>query len=393
MAKLSTLEYAFVGLSNPPWASSNAAGGSFSAASGQLTMNVPANTASAHASLVTYTSGAYTYWDITESSIVVRVVNAGTQNATLELWAPQLVDSSGNWFGWHIANGQIQADYEGTIIASATYNAFTHAWLRIRETASTTYFDYSSDGVNWTNLTSYADTAHNYVPTAVYVNFYLGSNSSGTNPATTAVLDNLNLTPPVFAQVPDYSLSNNLPAPVATTTIQSFTDLNGEVWVAKNTANANNGQWRRARDVLMGRIWRSAALNFAASPGNVIAFDTVAGDNFGMYTGASFYGFSVPIAGWYEAMGNLQATSSVANTYVQGSIQQNTGPSNGTVVNWSSDNYFTSRASGGLLWRSKALMYLAANDIVNIKAYNQNLFAVSGGAVCSFLCLAYMGSG
>jgi hypothetical protein len=388
MAKLSSLTNAFVsGLSNPPWASANAAGGSFSAV-GQLVLNVPVNTVSSAASLVTY-SGGYIYWDITESYIVVQVVNAGTQNATLELWCPQLVDSSGNWFGWHITNGQIQVDYEGTIVASAAYSATTHAWLRIRETASTTYYDYSSDGLNWTNLTSYADSAHTYVATAVYPNFYLGSNSSGTNPASSAILDNLNL-PPVPTQIPDYAVTDNLPAPLTSgTTIQSFTDVGGEIWVAKN--GVNGGTWNRARDVLKGIITRTAALNMPTATtggGGIIAFDTVAKDVYGMYTGASNYGYTAFIGGWYQAFVIIQTICTVANAFIQGSIKVN----NTTL--WSSDNEFSALASGGgLLWRSSALLFLNAGDIVNVVAYNAQGFAVSAGASVTHMDFEYVGSG
>jgi hypothetical protein len=44
-----------------------------------------------------------------------------------------------------------------TQIASTAYVADNHRFLRIREASGTTYWDYSADGITWTNLTSQAN--------------------------------------------------------------------------------------------------------------------------------------------------------------------------------------------------------------------------------------------
>jgi hypothetical protein len=189
-----------------------------------------------------------------------------------------------------------------------------------------------------------------------------------------------------LAEVPTYTPAWVNPPPVTSgTTTQSYTDLNGEVWVAKNGVNA--GQWRRARDVLHAYIYRAAALNLSATV-TTIAYDTVTRDTYGMYTGASNYGFAVPIPGWYVAQANIIAVCTAANAYIQGYIYQN----NTTI--WSSDNYFSALASGGgLCWRTAALMWLAAGDIVNCRAQQANGFAVSAGSPTTYMTLDYMGSG
>jgi len=186
-------------------------------------------------------------------------------------------------------------------------------------------------------------------------------------------------------QTPTYTPAWNLPAPVTTgTTIQNFTDPNGEVWVAKN--GVNSGMWFRARDALHGIIYRNAAYNMPTAAA-IIAYDAVLRDVYGMSTGASNYGFAAPIPGWYLAFAMLQGTCTVANAFIQGSIARN-----GTF--WSSDNEFSALASGGgLLWRTSALLYLAAGDIVNVNAYNANGFAVSGSWMVNRLEFDYMGTG
>lgn len=51
----------------------------------------------------------------------------------------------------YIVNGTTTNTY------STTYSATTHAWWRIRESGGTTYWDVSSNGVQWTNVASVAD--------------------------------------------------------------------------------------------------------------------------------------------------------------------------------------------------------------------------------------------
>lgn len=190
-------------------------------------------------------------------------------------------------------------------------------------------------------------------------------------------------------QTAPYVVTNNLPAPTASSTIQSFTDVAGEAWVAKNSINSGN--WMRARDALHAYIYRNATYNLVASPGAVFAFDTVNTDKWGMYSGASNYGLTAPIGGWYQALTEIQVTVSAANTFIQGWLQQNTPPS--TVTQWTSENYFSARASGGLTWRSTALMWLAANDTVNVKVYNANAYPVGTGWLTAYLEMDYVGSG
>lgn len=76
---------------------------------------------------------------------------------TLSLEQLPVVD---NFFsiGVNTATGSLEAVKEvggtDTVLASTTYNSTTHAYIALRESSGTTYFEYSSDGVSWSTLHS-----------------------------------------------------------------------------------------------------------------------------------------------------------------------------------------------------------------------------------------------
>jgi hypothetical protein len=186
-----------------------------------------------------------------------------------------------------------------------------------------------------------------------------------------------------------YALIDNLPPPVTppTAPIQSFTDaMTGEVWIARG--NVYSGGWRKARDVVHFHAFRNAAYNLPTASG-IIAFDTNWADNFSLYTGSPNYGCQVPVQGFYRAFAYLEVTVAVAGTYIQMNLQQN------NTTNWSSDNYFSTRASGGLCARTQALMYLNAGDIVNLHAYQPQGYpcVVTGNIPPCHLEVSYLGTG
>jgi hypothetical protein len=184
-----------------------------------------------------------------------------------------------------------------------------------------------------------------------------------------------------------YAVVNNLPPPVTSGTgIQNWTDaMTGEVWVAK--VGVSGGAWRKARDVLHGILHRSAATPMVASPGAIVPYDFVDQDAYGMFTGAANYGWNVPIPGWYRAFSTIVVGVAVANAFIQGQIQQNNS------VNWSSDNWWNTLSTGNLTWRSLALMYLAAGDIVNVKASQQQGYSYIAGATYTRFEINYLGTG
>jgi hypothetical protein len=95
----------------------------------------------------------------------VRVASAGNQalsslEVIFEIFSG--AQFSNNEYFWLITNGTIYASKKvngtNTNLASVSYNASTHAWLKIRESSGTTYWDYSSNGTSWTNFASETST-------------------------------------------------------------------------------------------------------------------------------------------------------------------------------------------------------------------------------------------
>lgn len=193
--------------------------------------------------------------------------------------------------------------------------------------------------------------------------------------------------------LPTYVIQDNLLAPVTTgTTVQGFQDVNGEWWVAKNGISA--GTWRKARDVLHATCYRAATYTPKVSPGEVIPYDTVGHDGYGLYVGTPWFGFTCPVGGWYRVVATCQGLSSLANSYLQGQIQQNTGVNNATVVSWSSDNQITQQASGGIPLRATATVFAVAADIINFKAYmSGTLNAFSAPTTATRLEMSFVGPG
>lgn len=139
-------------------------------------------------------------YDLDESSIYDQVVDAGDQsNASNEMYPMRLVNSvdTSDTLEWGIFNGVLTAFYRvngsmTTLRNNVSYNAAVHKWFRIRETGGTTFWDYSTDGVSWTNYTSVATPA-GVTHTSLKVELSVGSWDSA--PDTTAVWDNINFTP------------------------------------------------------------------------------------------------------------------------------------------------------------------------------------------------------
>jgi len=100
------------------------------------------------------------HYDLTSSEAFLELVDGGNQSlASWEAYPLVLSRDSSNVLEWRLIGGTLQAykrvggsgSNQGSGI---TYNSSVHKWLRIREASGTTYWDYSTDGISWTNHTS-----------------------------------------------------------------------------------------------------------------------------------------------------------------------------------------------------------------------------------------------
>lgn len=102
------------------------------------------------------------YYDFTGQSVSAQLLNAGNQAlVSLEVYPVFVYKDANNSLFWMVSGGFIRAYKKVagvlTQISSAAYNAGVHRYFRIREASGTTYWDYSTNGYNWTNLTSAAN--------------------------------------------------------------------------------------------------------------------------------------------------------------------------------------------------------------------------------------------
>lgn len=129
------------------------AGGTDTFASNQATLTAPASTANALAEIET--QNRYT---LIGSYAMVQAVVTQVSDAGAEAGMTVYQDEQGNQLQLMVINGNLVAGYitrgTGVTVASIAYNATTMKWIRIREASGTIFWDYSSDGLTWTNLTS-----------------------------------------------------------------------------------------------------------------------------------------------------------------------------------------------------------------------------------------------
>jgi hypothetical protein len=181
----------------------------------------------------------------------------------------------------------------------------------------------------------------------------------------------------------DYTNPVPLQPPLTSgTAIQSFVDPIGDWWVAKN--GVNNGDWKRARDVLHAKVYRAAAFSTVASSA-VVPMDTVDYDPYGMSASS---GLVPPIPGIWM-------------------ITSRMGWNNGTSTNWYSQSIFVggnSLLSGGQFtgnasaWPTNTVsthgVFIAASTAVQLyQNSNAAGTAVSVGIGNTFLTINYLGTG
>jgi hypothetical protein len=109
-----------------------------------------------------------------------------------------------------------------------------------------------------------------------------------------------------------------LPAPVTSGSgVQSYTDPMGDVWVAAN--GANGGAWRRARDVLFARYYRTNPYTMPNTAWLTVAMDFKQWDDYSLYNTSNGVG-TFPIAGLWRVTMAFSAVATAVNQYVQTGI-------------------------------------------------------------------------
>lgn len=120
-------------------------------------------------------------YSLVGSSIYARMYPATGGTGTRETMMQVMLDSN-NYVDILVSGTDLIARRvvagTPTTVATATYNADTHAWWRIREDAGTVYFDYSYNGVVWANLGSTTVSWSLALVQAVFASGYYGTESA-----------------------------------------------------------------------------------------------------------------------------------------------------------------------------------------------------------------------
>jgi hypothetical protein len=111
-----------------------------------------------------------------------------------------------------------------------------------------------------------------------------------------------------------------LPPPVTTgTTIQTYTDQLGDVWVAKN--GVRGGAWRRARDAVRARIYYNQNQVWPSGGTSNPVYDTIDYDEFRIITMSGVFTCQIP--GVYLAYSRCYFASNAAGAIYSSLLKNN----------------------------------------------------------------------
>lgn len=137
------------------------------------------------------------YYDLTGSHILLELADAGNQALTSwETYPLTLIMTGGNYVQFRLIGGLLKVykkiGASATQLGSTiTYDSAIHKWLRIREHNGTMYFDWSTDGINWTNITSVLNPI---TVSSLQVELSVGTWQAEAT-TTTMIIDNINYVP------------------------------------------------------------------------------------------------------------------------------------------------------------------------------------------------------
>lgn len=142
-------------LSSSLWYDNTQSGATQTVSGNAVHLTAPASTPNALAEVETQQR-----YNFVGSHAFVKMVVTQVADVNAEAGMTVYHDEYGNQMQLIVTNGNLVAGYliagVTTTVASIAYNASTMAWIRIRESGGTIFFDYSSDGNSWTNLGSVA---------------------------------------------------------------------------------------------------------------------------------------------------------------------------------------------------------------------------------------------
>jgi len=174
----------------------------------------------------------------------------------------------------------------------------------------------------------------------------------------------------------------NLPAPVTTgSTIQTFTDAAGVIWVAKN--GVNSGNWKQARDAIHARMYRGTAYTLPTGA-TAAPLDTVDYDAYGLWSAGSS-GYVVPLAGIYSVDGRFQANNPASGNWVGLSFYKNSVAALGGTQMTMQTTWPNPTVAGTIK--------CVVNDTIQMAVNSSPALAAQAGIDAFYFAIHYLGTG
>lgn len=178
-----------------------------------------------------------------------------------------------------------------------------------------------------------------------------------------------------------------IPAPLTSgSTIQSYTDPMGDVWVAKN--GVNGGRYLRARDVLHAKYGRTTSYTYIQSTPTAIPFNSVVRDPYGLWVSAS-NGFQAPIGGLWSAHTQLCIAFTATGQFI--GLYLNMGAAAAVRTN----QYAGPAGSTNEYVQGHDCVSINAGDLMVVQGYSGTASLVSAGNTASdiYFSVKYEGTG
>lgn len=188
-----------------------------------------------------------------------------------------------------------------------------------------------------------------------------------------------------------------LPAPVTSgTTIQSFTDSLGDVWVAKN--GVRSGNWYRARDVLHCRYYRNAAGAQVTGSIQALPYDTAQFDYYGLFSTSTLL-LTAPVAGLWYVYANYSIAAPASTPYFMnlmiryGAAPQTAGSTGTRIMQMQAPIVITTTGTyigGQVFWPCNS------GDQFWIEVYSTSgglPYSISASSILTYMGASYVGTG
>jgi hypothetical protein len=178
------------GMLSPEWAVWDADGTTILETQGRLTMVFPTT------SIVDSWDGIGSEhgYDLTECSAFIRLVELPQAEDTYVSFILMLGADNAIMFGVSTSMIDATVNKDGTklTLAEAAFDGTLHAWLRVRHSGDTIFWETSANGATWANFASLQTP---FDITALKVVIGVGANAGGPTAGVSASFDNLDVPP------------------------------------------------------------------------------------------------------------------------------------------------------------------------------------------------------